>query len=217
MVWRIYNGPKKLHLWGRVGPLQMCKQPIRIQFSDDHNHIFLFKGVMEVQDPVVVQLREQRHFPKGRGFPLRSSCDEFSRVIPFRGFQCYSLHIGKCPPRATPQIQKHQNWLVFPFKISPFFVGKVCSKLLLCLRVYWSRKGFIKHFLEFVKRPNRKPSNQSVPSPPNLFVDVIIICQPPHSPQDGLFILHWFLNYFLGWIIWNDIKFDACYVPSVHS
>lgn len=35
-------------------------------------------------------------------------------------------------------------------------------------------------------------------SPPNLFVHVIVISQPPHLPQDGLLILHGVLTLFLG-------------------
>lgn len=70
----------------------------RIQLCDDHHHVLLLEGVVEVEDPLVVQLGQQVHLPESQGFPLPSSGDELGSKLGLSLFLSHPLHIGEGAP-----------------------------------------------------------------------------------------------------------------------
>lgn len=70
----------------------------RIQLGNEDDDVLLLKGVVKVQDPLVVQLGQQIHLSQGQGFPFTACRDEFSGKFAFAFFQGHSLYVRKGSP-----------------------------------------------------------------------------------------------------------------------
>lgn len=77
--------------------LVMCDKQ-RIQLRDEHHHVLLLEGVVEIEDLLVVQLRQQVHLSESRGLPLASCGNELGSKLGLSLFLSHPLHIGEGSP-----------------------------------------------------------------------------------------------------------------------
>lgn len=188
--------------------LDRCfKRCRRIQLRDEHHHILLLKGVMEIEDPLIVQLRQQLHLSEGQAFPLAPCTNELGSEFGLSLFLSHPLHVGEGTPalrRGDFGINEAKSrqikWRICLVVISrlrnrSILVPNPCSKLerqscvVFRLLFTFPLLTVVNHRLS-VNRCD--PPHHSVRaqthtdvkahSPPDLFVNVIVVHQAPHLP-----------------------------------
>lgn len=73
----------------------------RIQFGDEDHHTPLLEGVLEIDDPLVVQLGQQVHLFESHGFPLPARRNELSSELGLSLLLNHPLYIGEGPPASN--------------------------------------------------------------------------------------------------------------------